>query len=1116
LTSQPPPKRRHPWTLLFALIGILGPGPSALLAEPADFDIPAQPADTALLALARQANVEVLFSFDELHRVRSQAFEGRGEPQDAFDRILEGTGFAAKRSGRDRFVVTAAQVRTGSVRGRLLTPGGTPASGIRVVVAGSSASAVTDAAGGFTVARVRAGLREIAATGGGFQPLVIANVRVAADRVVVLDPQRMAEAGDPSRLEPFVVQGSSALSRPLGDEGPPPAPRTAAGDVDLPRSEDDALDFAVFTREQIARSGVVDLNQFLQREILDSDATTLPPEQNGNIPSFASGSTNLNFGGFGANATVVLVDGRRLPEIVTALPPNLTSPSAPQPDVNVIPINMIERVEVLPVSASALYSGSPVGGVINIVLRPDVNTTEVTTTYTNALAGYGAPQSTTSLLNGETLLGGKLHVRLNATFTQVSPPTERDLGYIRANLAAHPEPEDSLFRATPNVTSANGSGLFGPGTASFTSVAQGADGSGGLAAFAGRQGVQSLALWTPPGGALADSPDSLDYPYGRREKDTFLYASATYDAFPWLQLGFDATAGRTVNNTGYSVFNGTLSLPGNSPFNPFGQAVNVTLNETAPSLGESYDEAHVTYYSAVVGLLLRLRHGWEVTGDAQFGLDVTKYRGIDGVDTARWQQLVDQGVYNPLRDTQEFGPPQAFYDQVLEFYGPKGSFATLGDYKTFDSSVRVSNPALPLPAGDASVTLGEDYQFSTLASYVDQLNYGDGSLVAAPDAWIGRSLTQVSVYGEIQAPLLPARWLPRWILGIQTDLAARYTFSDLANGANLAPTGAVRIDLPGGFALRGSYATSNRFPPAFFSRLQTASIATTGSGVVTPTIIYDPLRGNQPEQIEASDATNPNLAPEAAVTQTAGIIFERGKVQRFRASVDFVDTVTSGENAYLDAQQVVDLESLFPQRVARASPAPGDPYPVGPITSVLSGNYNLSWRHSENWNTSLDYAWTECHGGTLEAYCRWIYYQMYKLEVLPSSPVVDELRDPDGATPGILRERANFGVSWSSKAYGFGLDGHYFHSRILPQVEWPAQGSDQVNPYWQFDGFVQADIGRWLPWKSPHYSVRGQLRVNNLFDEGPPKYAEDPSGAGVQSYVDWRGRVYSATVTVTF
>jgi len=164
---------------------------------------------------------------------------------------------------------------------------------------------------------------------------------------------------------------------------------------------------------------------------------------------------------------------------------------------------------------------------------------------------------------------------------------------------------------------------------------------------------------------------------------------------------------------------------------------------------------------------------------------------------------------------------------------------------------------------------------------------------------------------------------------------------------------------------------------------------------------------------------------------------------------------------------------------------------------------------------AVDYTWSKCLGGAFEAYCRLIDFQRYDLEVLPTSPPVDELRAPDGTVP-VLKLRMNFGAGWSNHAYGFGVDGHYYHSRILPEDEWAAQGSDEVDPYWQFDGYLQGDLGRWLPWKSTRYGLRGQIRVDNLFDAPPPKYADDPSGAGVQSYGDWRGRVYSVSMTVTF
>ncbi|MGA2016885.1 MAG: carboxypeptidase regulatory-like domain-containing protein [Opitutaceae bacterium] len=1089
--------------------------PAALLPKPVDFDLPAQQADGALMAFCKQARIEVLFSYDELRKATSAEVAGRMEPEEALERLLNGTGFEARPNGRGRYVVTPVAQPKGSIRGRLLTAAGAGARGIHVVISSLRTAVVTDRDGAFEFDAVAPGTYQIFAAADGLQTLQIDDVLVTANRVLTLDPFTMQKADDPSRLEPYVVEGKLARSWFLDETGAPVAPRVAIGDIDQPRTENDALDYLIFTRDQIARSGVINLNEFLRTELLQSDATTLPPDQNGLARSFVSASSNLNLGGFTPieDATIVLVDGRRLPEIVTALPGNLTSPVAPQPDVDVIPIDLIERVEVLPVSASAIYSGSPVGGVINIVLRPDAEATELTTTYTNSLGRFDRPQSTTSLLYGESLLGGKLRLRLNATFTQVTPATEENLGYIRANLLAHPQPEDELYRATPNVSSANGSALFGPGTPSFTSVAPGADGSGGLGSLADRQGVQSLALWQPPGGGLADTPDSLDYPYGRREQGISFFGSAIYDVLPWLQVGLDATFGSTVNNTGYSVFEGNLVLPASSPFNPFGQAVNVTLNETAPGLGADYDEARVEYYSAVLGLLVKMRNSWQASLDAQYGLSVTRYRGLEGVDNGRWQQLVNEGAYNPLRDTQVYGPPQQFYDQALVFYGAEGRFVTLGDYDTFDSALRIMNPSLALPTGSASVTFGGDYRYARLGTYTNLLTYGDGSLVAPPSEWVGRSLQRLSAFGEIQAPLLPSRWLPKWVKGVETDMAARYTASDIPHEANLAPTGAVKIDFDGGFSLRATIATSNRFPPPVFSSLRNTSISPGGAGAVVTSQIDDPIL-QQTYNVQASDAINSNLVPEAAVTETFGAIFQRGKVHRFRVSVDLVDTATSGEESYLDAQQVVDLEDLFPQRVIRAPAAPGET--VGPIISVLTGSFNTAWRRSENWNTSLDYAWTDCMKGTLEAYFRWVYYQTYRLQELPNSPPVDELRDPDGSTPGLLRQRMNFGAGWSNRRFGFGMDGHYFHSRILPEIEWASQGSDQVDPYWQFDGYLQGDLGRWLPWKSSHYSVRAQLRVDNLFDTSPPRYANDPSGAGVQSYGDWRGRVYSLSATVTF
>ncbi len=169
--------------------------------------------------------------------------------------------------------------------------------------------------------------------------------------------------------------------------------------------------------------------------------------------------------------------------------------------------------------------------------------------------------------------------------------------------------------------------------------------------------------------------------------------------------------------------------------------------------------------------------------------------------------------------------------------------------------------------------------------------------------------------------------------------------------------------------------------------------------------------------------------------------------------------------------------------------------------------------------TALEYAWTGFAGGTLELRGRLLYFQRYENQLFANSPVVDQLNEPDGITgntAGLLRYRADFNANWSNRRFGFGLDGQYYYSRILPVLERAAQGSDRIKPYWQFDVYAQVDLARWLPWKSENRGLRAQVRVNNLSGFDYPKYVNEAAGAGVQPYGDWRGRVYSLSLTATF
>jgi len=75
----------------------------------------------------------------------------------------------------------------------------------------------------------------------------------------------------------------------------------------------------------------------------------------------SSGSSALNLRGLGPDATLTLLNGRRLPY-------DGTSQAI---DVSAIPIDAVREIQIVPDGASALYGSDAVAGVANVILRSD-------------------------------------------------------------------------------------------------------------------------------------------------------------------------------------------------------------------------------------------------------------------------------------------------------------------------------------------------------------------------------------------------------------------------------------------------------------------------------------------------------------------------------------------------------------------------------------------------------------------------------------------------------------------------------------------------------------------------------------------------------------------------
>jgi len=129
----------------------------------------------------------------------------------------------------------------------------------------------------------------------------------------------------------------------------------------------------------------------------------------------------LNLRNLGEDRTLVLVNGRRHVA---------GSPGSAAVDINSIPIDLIERVEVLTGGASALYGADGVSGVVNFVLRDDFEgiTSRV---QVGQPSGRGGDNTFASVLGGHNFADGRANFTASIEYSSTDPVNRDDRDYSR-------------------------------------------------------------------------------------------------------------------------------------------------------------------------------------------------------------------------------------------------------------------------------------------------------------------------------------------------------------------------------------------------------------------------------------------------------------------------------------------------------------------------------------------------------------------------------------------------------------------------------------------------------------------------------------------------------------
>ncbi len=218
-----------------------------------------------------------------------------------------------------------------------------------------------------------------------------------------------------------IAQGASA------QQGPTDAPiaiddRAAAdGDANkdivvlgsrIPRIQAEGpAPVTVITADDILRNGFQSVPDVL-RGITQNGGET-QSQQSASGASFTPGAQQVDLRGLGPNHTLVLVNGRRIADFPLPFQGNGNFV-----DISNIPVGLIERVEVLSGSASAIYGSDAIAGVVNFQLKAKPDGTRIDLRYGDTQHGGGSSWRLTGTTGWQT---GGFHGVLGVEYLSQRP-----------------------------------------------------------------------------------------------------------------------------------------------------------------------------------------------------------------------------------------------------------------------------------------------------------------------------------------------------------------------------------------------------------------------------------------------------------------------------------------------------------------------------------------------------------------------------------------------------------------------------------------------------------------------------------------------------------------------
>lgn len=609
----------------------------------------------------------------------------------------------------------------------------------------------------------------------------------------------------------------------------------------------------VIDAETIQRTGAISAETLLQR--LPASAGTAGNQTSAYWTGNGYGTTQVNLRGLGINRTLVLLNGRRVVNGGTGANSSV--------DLNMIPVAMIERVEVLKDGASAIYGADAVAGVVNIITKSGLKGGEASVRYGQTSKGDGE-ETAVDLAYGLQGPAGSLVTGINYSESGAINMATRapcGLGEVSGKL-----------ECVGSSSTIGGRARLADGTRiNFKQTL------GGNPGFYEPYSAAKHNYNSNPALNAVNPIKRLNLSaFGtvHLTEETKLFTEALFSHRESNQLATPGTLGvyRPIN------------IAANHPTNPTGQSLVLERRRLEEGGTRTFGQES-NIFRIVAGAKGSFGKNWDWSAAVNWGRNTGVDSTTNVANLDRVEQTLDRskcsttaGAAIPCANYLGYGN---LTPEVLKYIMATTRDTGGNDQKSV--SANISGELFDLPAGTVGFAAGAEVRKESGWRNPDNLTVIGVANTNRQDPIAGQ-YTAREVYAELAVPLL--KKLP-FVESLQFNTAARYSDYSLFGSKSTYKAGLDWQVLPS-LKLRSNLSSAFRVPniPELYGGVSEGNLTTTDpcsnwSALPTTSIVSQNCKaagvpagykqlGNT---ILTTVGGNPNLRPEDAKTMTAGVVW---------------------------------------------------------------------------------------------------------------------------------------------------------------------------------------------------------------------------------------------------